>query len=326
MLPNESLLDVLRCADYATLVYAKLAGSRLQHVGTQFAAQLARLACRRRFRVRFYFGSINCCEWSGIAGHSTSNWNAWYREGDQHSLATACRKLAEAIGPHAVELLEFPKGSWNEAGIGVIFKAAPVLKYAVEVQVRAIADCHRTRYTGAKDLHAHSDAFMRNFAGLKTLRLSLDYDLLSQFDWTFLGQESARDLRLIKVCDTTSTWRERAERCAEGLVRHCLTVPRTLDGEPLVIDFSEESFRAAFARQIIELLKGSGRKLTFRMRTPRDERLVLDESDYTRDVVDDDTTRYVSKGGGIVVDKGRWYPTLTIQSTDDVHRRTPTIE
>ncbi|KAH7692955.1 hypothetical protein AAVH_40017, partial [Aphelenchoides avenae] len=75
------------------------------------------------------------------------------------------------------------------------------------------------------------------------------------------------------------------------------------------------------------LLKGSGRELTFRMKTPDDDALMLDESDYTRDVVDDDTTRYVSESGGIVVEvKGRWYPTTIIQSTNDVHRRKPLAE
>ncbi|KAH7706515.1 hypothetical protein AAVH_26261 [Aphelenchoides avenae] len=132
MLPNESLLDVLQCVDYATLVYAKIAGARLQHVVTQFAAQLA---CRRKFRVKFYYGTIECYEWDGIAEPTLACY-AWYREGDRRSLVTACRQLAEAIGPHVVELLEFPKGSWNEGGILVIFEAAPVLKYAEEVQQR----------------------------------------------------------------------------------------------------------------------------------------------------------------------------------------------
>ncbi|KAH7702522.1 hypothetical protein AAVH_30321 [Aphelenchoides avenae] len=290
MLPNETLLDVLHCADYATLVYAELEGARLQHLGTQFAAQLAR---RRKFRVRVDFDSISCVDPST----KRSRYAADCFEGNQRLYTAAARQVAARIGPHAVGVLEFPRGSWNVAAILVVFEAAPVLKYAEEVHVRAIADHARSRRAAAKDLHAHSAAFMRHFSGLSALRLWLDYDLFRQFDWTFLGRESARHLRRITVSDTTSTWYEMANRCVD-----CLTVPRTLGGEPL-------------------LLKNSGRALTFRMSTPRDEQLVLDESDYTVDVVDDNITRYVSESRGIVVEvEGHWYATITIRSTADVHR------
>ncbi|KAH7718305.1 hypothetical protein AAVH_14276 [Aphelenchoides avenae] len=60
------------------------------------------------------------------------------------------------------------------------------------------------------------------------------------------------------------------------------------------------------------------------MSTPRDEQLVLDESDYTVDVVDDNITRYVSESRGMVIEvEGHWYAKITIQSSADVHRRVP---
>lgn len=94
---------------------------------------------------------------------------------------------------------------------------------------------------------------MRHLTGLKTLRLQLDYDLFRQFSWTFLRQESMRDLRLIVLSDTRSTWTEEADRLVEGLVRDCFTLPGALDGETLELDFSGEYFRAAFGRRIIEV-------------------------------------------------------------------------
>lgn len=126
---------MLYFVDYGTLVHAKLAGGRLLGLVTNSAEELA---CRRKFRVRFHFfdlrrgSTISCVEPS-----SNNSCYLRYDERSQQSLAAACRQVAAAIGPHAVELLEFGMSSWNARGVGVIFEAAPVLKYAEEVLVVA---------------------------------------------------------------------------------------------------------------------------------------------------------------------------------------------
>ncbi|KAH7714311.1 hypothetical protein AAVH_18330 [Aphelenchoides avenae] len=125
---------------------------------------------------------------------------------------------------------------------------------------------------------------MHNFAGLKTLRLRLDYEVFSQFNWAFLRRDGAHNLRLIKVTG------------------HSAKLPHTLAGEPLELDFSENVFYAAFGLRIIELLRNSGCELIFRMRTLRNGGgFKLDERDYAVDV-DGATKRYVCRNSGIVVE------------------------
>lgn len=57
----------------------------------------------------------------------------------------------------------------------------------------------RRRNLQRRGLKEHPKASMHNFAGLKTLRLRLDYEVFSQFNWAFLRRDGAHNLRLIKV-------------------------------------------------------------------------------------------------------------------------------
>ncbi|KAH7714299.1 hypothetical protein AAVH_18318 [Aphelenchoides avenae] len=182
MLPNESLLQVLHFADYKTLVCAKLTVRRFLRLVTKFAEELAR---RRGIWVVFFANWITYNdETIGSGGRIL------YEPGKKTSLAAAYRDLAGAIGPHAVVSLTFYHDTWNMPGVDVIFEAALALKYAEDVTFKSLDDS-----TNLGD----SEAFMRNFAGMKSLCLSLYYDAFRQYNWTFLRQESARELRLIKV-------------------------------------------------------------------------------------------------------------------------------
>ncbi|KAH7706329.1 hypothetical protein AAVH_26451 [Aphelenchoides avenae] len=297
MLPNESLLQVLHFVDYRALVLAKLAGAPLLCVATKYAAELAR---RRSFRVTFFAKWITC------DGDGERRKSIRYEAGDRASLADACREVAELVGPHAVANLMFSENTSDMPYVGVVFEAAPPLKFAEEVAVHSVAELVTV---------FDSEAFMSNFSGMKTLRLGLNYDAFRQFSWTFLRKESARELRLIKF---TRPWQENVNmtRFVIGLVRFCTTLPRLQGGEALELDFSQTVFSGAFAQRIIKLLKGTGRELTFRMRTPQDGELELDESEYTPDV-DDNTTRYASEESGRSGGKG------TLRRYSEHRRRPP---
>ncbi|KAH7708694.1 hypothetical protein AAVH_24056 [Aphelenchoides avenae] len=230
MLPNESLLVVLGFADYRTLVIAKLAGTPFLRVVTKFAEELAR---RRSFRVTFYTEQL-------VYYDGERRTSILYEAGNETSIVAACRELNAVIGPHFVDHLYFCDNTWNMPGVSVIFEAAPQLKYAEDVEI-LIDD-------GVVD-----EAFMRNFAGLKELRLWLDYDAFSQLSWTFLREESARELRLIEF---TQNWREnvRTTLAVEDLVRYCVTLPNRQGGEPLELEFMQTVFSSRnVGRRIIEV-------------------------------------------------------------------------
>ncbi|KAH7695402.1 hypothetical protein AAVH_37539 [Aphelenchoides avenae] len=99
LLPNELLLQVLRFADYTTLVLAKLARARFLHI----------VACRRRFRVDFYGTGVAYIDTTSTVG---AGGNIRYKPGNQASLAAAFRNLAGVIGPHAVVELKFVWDKW----------------------------------------------------------------------------------------------------------------------------------------------------------------------------------------------------------------------
>ncbi|KAH7708695.1 hypothetical protein AAVH_24057 [Aphelenchoides avenae] len=231
MLPNESLLVVLGFADYRTLVHAKFAGAPFLCVVAKFAEELAR---RRNFRVNFFPKWLTYYE-------DELRKSICYEEGNETSLAAACRELNGVIGPHFVTTLMFPENTWNMPGIRVIFEAAPQLKYAEDVEIFVDG--------GAAD---NSEAFMSNFSGLKALRLWRDSDTFRQFNWAFLQRESARGLRLIKF---TRNWDEdvNTSLSVEVLVRCCAALPHRQGGEPLELNFPETVFSGAFGRRIIKL-------------------------------------------------------------------------
>ncbi|KAH7708338.1 hypothetical protein AAVH_24415 [Aphelenchoides avenae] len=177
--------------------------------------------------------------------------------------------------------MTFRGNTWTAPGIAVIFEAGPLMKYADEVFLHN---------PGGSAIGDNSEAFMSNFAAMKSLHVWLDNDVFHHFSWTFLCQDYARELRRIK-----------------DLVRICATLPRLSGGEALELDFSENYSSRAFGQRIIEVLKGSRREVTFRMRTQQDDgELTLNEDDCTVDV-DGATTRYASEKNGIVVEvTGCW--------------------
>ncbi|KAH7714310.1 hypothetical protein AAVH_18329 [Aphelenchoides avenae] len=87
MLPNESLLVVLRFADYKTLVLIKLAGALFLRLTIKFAEELAR---RRSFRVYFYHICITY-EDVTVGGPGIIR----YERANQTSLIAACRDSTE---------------------------------------------------------------------------------------------------------------------------------------------------------------------------------------------------------------------------------------
>ncbi|KAH7708106.1 hypothetical protein AAVH_24635 [Aphelenchoides avenae] len=294
MLPNESLLQVLHFADYKTLVLTKFAGKRFLRLAMKFAEELAR---RSSFVVTFWTAQITYIDMTSLAGGSIP-----YELSNQTSLAHACRELVVVIGPHAVTTLIFRDNMWAMPGICVIFEAAPALKYAEDVVFRSL-----DQYI-ARD---SSETVMSNFVGMKALCLHLNYHVFHQFSWTFLRQDSARELRLIKV--HASSWAENdLYRSLEEFVRYCAMRPRLVGEDALEVDFSALSFPRSYCLRVIELLKGTGCALTFRMTLGNGE-LILNEGDYTVDI-DDATTRYASKNSGMAVEvvNGRW---ITVQTT-----------
>ncbi|KAH7725207.1 hypothetical protein AAVH_07255 [Aphelenchoides avenae] len=303
MLPNETFLHVLHCADYKSLVLAKLAGLRLLRLITKYAAELA---CRRRFRVVICDGHLVCCELrTGVPNGTTIR----YEPGNQQSLAAACRELAGVIGPHLVEQLFFyHPNQWNAPDLDVIFEAAPPLKYVEQVDVFS---------PKGSVISGVSDVFMDSFAGMTKLGLYFDYEAVEHFDWAFLRRESARNLRLLELPSRVRGIGA-MNRFVEELMRFCITLPRLRGGEPLELDLTAHFFSGAFAQRIIELLKGSGCELTFRMKTERGSTLVLDEGEYSVDA-DGTATRYASDESGIVVEVNG--DSVTIQSTAEVPRK-----
>lgn len=221
VLPNEVLKDMLHCADYSTLVLVTLAGKRLLDVVAAFAEDLA---LRRRFRVIF---NRFCIKYTDVPTGAPTGapWKTIpYKHDHQQSLADACRKLAEVVGPHAVVQLMFER-SWNMPCDGAIFEAASPLKHAEMVELYSPFE---------STISSNSYAFMSSFSGLKEFRLRLD---------------SARELRLIKF------WSEDVKNNGfiEGLVIFCATLPRLRGGEPLELDFSESVFPVAFGRRIVKV-------------------------------------------------------------------------
>lgn len=163
-----------------------------------------------------------------------------YEPGNQASLVTACREVAGVIGPHAVAKLMFYNNTRNMRGVGVIFEAALSLKYAEDVDLHIIG--------------GNPDAFLSNFAGMKSLRLEVDDDVFNQLNWRFLRHNYARDLRLLKVT-RRSAWTPNVDRAVEGLVRECVALPRLLSGDALELDFTDfrPYFSDAFGLRIIEV-------------------------------------------------------------------------
>ncbi|KAH7708111.1 hypothetical protein AAVH_24640 [Aphelenchoides avenae] len=242
MLPNESLLQVLLFADYKTIVFAKLVGAHFQRLATKFAEDLAG---RHTCEVTFFSDYVTCYDVTIDAER-----RIWYKPVNPASLAAACRELAGVIGPHGVDRLSFFQDPWNMPIVGVIFEAAPPLKYAKDAEV-------------------------------------------------------------------STTMAPRRRLSPVQLLRCCTTLPRLRAGETLKLDFSDNFFSGALGLRIIELLKGSGCGLIFRMTLPDGDNLTLDESDYTVDI-DGTAVRYTSEKSGIVVDvKGAC---ITIQSTPTKQR------
>ncbi|KAH7712994.1 hypothetical protein AAVH_19665 [Aphelenchoides avenae] len=108
MLPNESFLQVLHFADYKSLVFVKLAGI-------------------------FFADSIHYNDMAIGAQQSIR-----YEHNDMASLAGSCREIDGVIGPHDVATLTFFWNSWMVPDVGVIFEAAPPLKFVQEVVLRSI--------------------------------------------------------------------------------------------------------------------------------------------------------------------------------------------
>ncbi|KAH7709898.1 hypothetical protein AAVH_22831 [Aphelenchoides avenae] len=241
MLPNESFLVVLHFADYKTLVLAKLAGRRFLRLATTYAEELAR---HRRFRVTFHTSYIS---YSDVTIDERPK-RIRYEPVNQASLAAACQEVADVIGPHAVSNLAFSGSTMIMDGVGAVFEAAPALKYAEDVDLYWPGD--------STSVNNDPEAFMQNFAGMKTLSLSLGFDTFRQLSWSFLRKESARELRLIKVSGCGSAPPRPMDRSVEELVRCCVTLPHLQGGAPLELNgappFSKNKFTGPFGLQIIE--------------------------------------------------------------------------
>lgn len=233
MLPNESLLHVLHFAEYETLVAAKLSGSRFLRIVAEFAEELAG---RRSFEVIFYKRDIISKDLQYGAQRFID-----YEPGNLPSLVAACRQVAGMIGPHAVVRLWFSEGTWNMPDASSVFKAAPVLKYAEEVVFYSNSPA------------GSSEGFMSKFVGMKSLRLIVDNDTFLQYDWSFLRQESAHELRLIE-CTRLSPPTDNTHLLVEEIVRYCAShPPRLQDREALVLDFTGNYLFGEFALRIIEV-------------------------------------------------------------------------
>ncbi|KAH7704637.1 hypothetical protein AAVH_28165 [Aphelenchoides avenae] len=236
-LPNEMLLDMLRFADFGTLISAKFVDARFLDVASKFAAELA---CRHSFQALFFPSYITYVD----VTIGSRRKRIRYGSGNQSSLAAACRKLAGIVGPPTVGKLIFFENTWNKPGAGIVFDATPALKYAEDVCLRSLP--------GAT-IANESEPFMHNFAGTNSLRLSLNYALFRQFNWTFLRRESARELRRISVgIGDIDYLPVNATSPVEKIVRCCGTLPHMLGGEPVEIHFPENYLSAAFGLPIIE--------------------------------------------------------------------------
>lgn len=129
--------------------------------------------------------------------------------------------------------------------VGAVFEAAPALKFAEGVELYWP--------DGSTSSSTNPEPFLHNFAGMKTLRLSLAYDLFRRLSWTFLRKEAAAELRLIKVAVSDSGLTGGMSRSVEKLVRTYVTLPHLQSGEALELDFSSNSFHGTFGLQIIEV-------------------------------------------------------------------------
>ncbi|KAH7703560.1 hypothetical protein AAVH_29266 [Aphelenchoides avenae] len=214
-----------------------------------------------------------------------------------HEEVTICAQRSIRYEPNNdvslyVSKLMFWDNGWTVRGVGVMFEAAPALKYA-EVLLHS---------PGGSTTGCSSEALLSNLAGMKSLHVWLNFEAFCHLSWTFLYRESARELRLIEVRGIPSTLSEIEDLSVEELVHCAAALPRLLGGEPLELDFTDNYFSGEFDRRIIELLKNSGREVAFRTNISRGGReLILDESAYSVDV-DGTTTRYASKKSGIVVE------------------------
>lgn len=171
-----------------------------------------------------------------------------YDRDNPASLSAACRELAVVIGPHSVGHLDFHSNTWNLPAIGVVFEAVPSLKYAEHVELDTWSR------TVESTIGPDSKAFTSNFARLTSLQLCLYIEAFCQFSWTFLRQESASELGLIRFNSRSRyVGSEDMDRATEGLVGYCATIPRLLGREPLELDFSGNSFPREFGLRIIEV-------------------------------------------------------------------------
>lgn len=229
---------MLHFADYRTLVLTKLAGRRFLRVTMKYAGELAR---HRRFRVTFHTSYVSYIDVE--VGERPTRMR--YEPDNQASLADACRELAGVIGPHAVANLTFTGSTLNTDGVGAVFAAAPPLKYAENLELYWP--------DGSTDGGTNPEVFMSDFAGKKTLRLSLDYNNFHKLSWSFLREESARDLRLIKVSGCDSAPPGSMNRSVDELVRYFVTLPHLQGGRPFELDFSGNYFCGAFGLRIIEV-------------------------------------------------------------------------
>lgn len=135
------------------------------------------------------------------------------------------------IRAHSVAYLFVSENTWNIPGIGIVFEAAPSLKYADEVGLIS---------PEGSTVENDSATFLRKFTVVKSLRLLLDYGIFRQFNWTFHRDECARKLRLIKcsipVVLRAHILREDINGAIEELVRYCVALRREIGGEALELD------------------------------------------------------------------------------------------
>ncbi|KAH7714300.1 hypothetical protein AAVH_18319 [Aphelenchoides avenae] len=296
MLPNESLLQVLHFADYKTLALVKLSGAGFLRFITKYEEELAR---RPSYRVTFHTA---CISYSDVTISERPK-RIRYEPTNRQSIAGACRKLERAIGPHGVANLTFTGRTLNMYDVDAVFQAVPLLKYA------EYADLYwPDSSTGGS---TNPEAFLENFTGMKTLRLSLDFNTFRKLSWSFLRKECARKLRLIKVSGSKPPTAGSMNASVKELVRYCVSLLHLQDGEPLELDFSNNSFSGAFGVRIIELLRGTAREVTFRMWARHDDAELIRNavgarSDYSVGA-GNYMTRYASDISGILVKaKGPW--------------------
>lgn len=138
--------------------------------------------------------------------------------------------------------LVFSANTWYVPASGIIFEAAPTLKYAEDVRLYS--------GTGSTIGDSYTD-FLSNFSAMK--KLWLNCNAFRQFDWTFLDQESARELQMIKLAVFPSSSTKNMCSSVEALVRFCATLPRRQDEEALELDLSQTGFSRAFGLRIIKV-------------------------------------------------------------------------